>query len=543
MQWMLKPLAWLFAWRPTWRDAFGTLVLYLRGSFFAILFAVFVAAGTVDQFFHPFTTGLSNASFDWLMRHRPISVNPDPTIMVLDIDEASLTDLNPQYGRWPWPREVLAQVAGRMEAAGARVVMFDVMFADRDVANPKSEEAFDRYVRSSSRSFYPFVRLNPQNDGASEIKVAALNFAERDPSSPADPARTIALIPPYFKSIYDTTRLGTNNIEPDADNVIRKYPNYEVLAGYRIPSLPYRIGRELRWPRPQQAKSLINWPRAPSGYATVPFVQAFRALQQSDAGYYARFAGKTVLIGSTAVDLNDIKATPVDSALPGIYVLATVLDNMKHEAFLHPLPHWFIWSVEMLLLAAAALLFSRTALVDRVAPQLLLLPTVLLVLALLSVSVSTLLFDLSVPLAAVLTYFAIGQLFRKAENDFIAGAESFAYTARELPGRSLEVATLPESHTRDEVIHLIRAQLGVKLWEPMPRGLGQPWVTQGWVLWRWSKDDAPGSGSPGPQLRWVRVAADPSNPSRPALAQAIARAFEDIAHSLVQPAPEPSDAK
>ena len=49
----------------------------------------------------------------------------------------------------------------------------------------------------------------------------------------------------YFKSIYDSTRSGTNNIYPDEDNVVRWYPNFETLAGYRIPSLPYRMAQAL----------------------------------------------------------------------------------------------------------------------------------------------------------------------------------------------------------------------------------------------------------------------------------------------------------
>jgi adenylate cyclase len=529
MEWLLKPLAWLFAWRPRWRDACGTLVLRLDRRFYAALAVIFIAAGSIDQFVHPFTTGLSNASFDWLMRHRPVAYDADPDIMILDIDEASLAELNPEYGRWPWPRELLARVAGRIEAAGAQSVMFDILFADPDVANPQSEAAFDRYVRSSTRSFYPIVRLNPQNDGASEIKIADLNFVERDTSShgPADPTRTIALIAPYFKSIYDSTRLGTNNIAPDADNVIRKYPNYELLAGYRIPSLPYRVGRDLGWPRPAHARSLINWPRAFPGYATVPFVRAYQALQQGDAGFYGRFAGKIVLIGSTAATLNDIKATPVDSVIPGIYVLATALDNMKHDAFLRPLPHWVIWSVEILLLAATAFLFARNVYVDRMAQQLLLIPAVLLGLALLSVSVSTVLFDLSVPLATVLTYFGAAQLFRKMENDFIAGAEAFAYTPGESRGRDLEIAALPESYSRAAVLQLLRAHPGVKLWEPLPRGLGQLWLKQGWLLWRWSQGTEAAAAS-APTLQWIRVGEDLQRTRRTSLAEAIALALRDV---------------
>ena len=276
--WLLKPLGWLFARRPEWRDAVGRALLRIGYRYYWVLALVFALAGAWDQFGHPFNRELSHASFDWLMRHRPIPYLPDRDIVVLDIDEASLAALSPRYGRWPWPREVLAEVASRLEAAGAQAVMFDILFADPDVANPRSEAAFDRYVAASRVSFYPVVRLNPANDGRSRIPLSLLNFAVRDPATTgadANGSRTVAILPPYFKSIYDSTRAGTNNVYPDEDNVVRWYPNYETLAGYRIPSLPYRMAQALGWPLPTEPRNLLNWPRSAAPYRSIGFADAF----------------------------------------------------------------------------------------------------------------------------------------------------------------------------------------------------------------------------------------------------------------------------
>jgi hypothetical protein len=163
-----------------------------------------------------------------------------------------------------------------------------------------------------------------------------------------------------------------------------------------------------------------------------------------------------------------------------------------------------------------------------VAQHLLLIPAVLLGLALVSVSLGTLLLDLSVPLAAGLTYFAVAQIFRKLDNDFVTGSEAFAFTAQESNGRDLEVASLPESLGRDAVVRLIRMHVGVKLWEPSSRGLGKPWVEQGWLLWRWSPPK-PASAAKGPmaKLQWIRVRVDSASLQRSALAQAVATALRD----------------
>ena len=126
--WWLTPIAWLFSHRPDWRDALGRSLLRIGNRFYYLLAVVFALIGAWDQFAQPSHKQLSSASFDWLMRNRPVAYKPDPDIVVLDIDEASLAGLSAQFGRWPWPRQVLADVAARLESAGTRAVAFDILF-------------------------------------------------------------------------------------------------------------------------------------------------------------------------------------------------------------------------------------------------------------------------------------------------------------------------------------------------------------------------------------------------------------------------------
>lgn len=512
--WLFAPLGWLFARHREWRDPIGRMLLRTGKYFYVLLAVTCLLAGGWDQFVHPLSRSLSNASFDWLMKHRPIPYVADRGIVVLDIDEASLGEMSARYGRWPWPREVLAQVAANLESHGAQAVVFDILFADPDTRNPESEAAFDRFVKASRVSFFPILRLNPQDDGDSEIRLSMLNFASVEPHEDAgkiQPARTVALLPPYFKSIYDSARMGTHNVYPDADNVVRWHQNYEALAGYRIPSLPYRMAEGLHWPLPQHPRGLINWPRGETPYTTIPFVRALQAAQGGNDAFFAALAGKIVLIGSTAASLNDIKATPVDALHPGIYVLATAIDNTRHASFLRPLPPLVIWLVELLLLAPMTYMFVLTELSQVTARGFFAIPTALLGISLLSVSVSNLLADLSVPIAMVLTYFTFATAFEKQQANFLFGIGIFAPTAAE-QARQLQIACLPGSFSRDRVLELVeRCDEPIKLWRPTELGLGSHWVAQGWVLWRWTPRAADaGTGSKtttvgGVALRWIDV--------------------------------------
>jgi adenylate cyclase len=486
--WLLKPLGWLFARRPDWRDAFGRLLLWIGRPYYWGLAVVFALVGGWNLLGHPFDNQLAHDSFDLLMRQRPIAYPADPDVIVLDIDEASLAAMGSQYGRWPWPREVLGRVAAKIEAGGARAIIFDILFSDEDVANPASEAAFDKYVLSSGKSFFPAVRLNPANDGASQVTLAMLKFAQPEaglPASSLNGQRTVALIPPYFKSIYDGARVGTNNIYPDADNVVRWYDSYETVGGYRIPSLPYRVAQVLGWPLPARAHNLINWPKGTTPYRTLGFARALDAARGNDDAFFAQLSGKVVVIGSTAPDLNDIQATPMDSRYAGINVLAAAVDNIKNNRFLRPLSPAWIWGLELLMLTASAQLFTRTNQALTVAKYFFIVPAVLLAISLLSVSVSDLLVDLSVPAAVVLGYFTFAKLFDTNVRGFVSGTGPFTATAQESSGK-LQVACLPASVTRAQVLELL-AQRGsaVKLWEPESVGLGKRWAAQGWVLWRW----------------------------------------------------------
>jgi len=533
VDWWLKPVAWLFARRPDWRDACGRRMLWLGNRCYVLLAVVLALLGAWDQFIHHFNQQLSQANFDWLMTHRPVPYRPTPDIVVLDIDEASLAALAPQYGRWPWPRQVLADVASRVETGGAKAVVFDILFSDPDVVNQAGDAAFDRYVSASQKSFYPIVRLNPKNDPESKVPLSMLKFAapEAGPGgSKADATRTIAVLPPYFNSIYESTRMGTNNIQPDADNVVRWYSNYEALAGYRIPSLPDRMAQLLRWPAQPHPRSLLNWPRGAMPYQTISYADAFAAASRDDRGYFAKFAGQVVLIGSTAPSLSDIKATPVDSMHPGIYILAAAIDNTSHDRFLVPIGPGWIWGLEILMLAASARLFTRTTRAIAVTKYFFIVPGILLCISLLSVSVSDVLVDLSVPAALVLVYFAIAKAFETNTHAFTSGGGPFAATVRERRDGQLQIACLPPTVSRERVHGLLMRPdvCPIKLWEPVKSGLGQPWAAQGWVLWRWYLPAAASTPEPEPEpaLSWQNANSSVAAEESFALAQVIAAAAQ-----------------
>ena len=71
-------------------------------------------------------------TYDWRLSRiaRPETARAD--IVMVAIDEDSLRALQPQMGRWPWPRVVHAAVIDFLARAPARAVVYDINFAEPD---------------------------------------------------------------------------------------------------------------------------------------------------------------------------------------------------------------------------------------------------------------------------------------------------------------------------------------------------------------------------------------------------------------------------
>ena len=58
---------------------------------------------------------------------------PANDIVLISIDDESIRRMEPLVGRWPWPRLIHATVIDYLAAAGAKVIGYDILFAERDI--------------------------------------------------------------------------------------------------------------------------------------------------------------------------------------------------------------------------------------------------------------------------------------------------------------------------------------------------------------------------------------------------------------------------
>jgi CHASE2 domain-containing sensor protein len=383
----------------------------------ALLFCVWVP---LDIFVFQLSGGVSRSAFDAMVRARLVVASPDPRIVIVDIDESSLKRMSGEFGRWPWPRDTLATTLDYLERQQPAAIVWDILFADADRLSPGGDAAFDAAAARSAHSHFPVVRLSDATDASSAISSAVLPglWVKNGPGAASLPQQaTVAVIPPVLPALA-AGRLGYNNGYVDADGVLRRYRALETLAdGSAIQSIPMSVLSALDPQAYQRALAslplaadkrgaLIAWRSAAQRYPHIPFADVFAA---ADAGLTVPgvpdFAGKIILIGSTAASLHDIHPTPLAANAPGVDALATVVDNTVNQRQLEELPPWLQALVAVLLCLGLAFWVQQRK-IATLTPFTLVLPAGLLLVSYATLNGSPVFVDLQLSAALALLFLA-----------------------------------------------------------------------------------------------------------------------------------------
>jgi len=399
-----------------------------------LVFSVWVF---VDVFFLQLTTGLARSTFDAMVRNRVMTAAPDPRIVIVDIDESSLARLGPEFGRWPWPRDILATSLSAIERQQPAAIVWDVVFSDPDKLNPGGDAAFDQAVRQSQHSHFSVVRLPAANDGQSALTATQLPGLWSHRSQTARDATrvapsTVALIPPALPAIT-AARLGFNNGYVDRDGVLRRYRYAEVLPdGSVIHSLPLSVVQALDRPAydaildraletETSGDELIAWRSKADSYPRVSFADVFAAAEGAKpVAAIPNFAGKVVLIGATAPSLHDIHPTPLSVSQAGVDTLATAIDNALNRRHIAEISRGRQAALAIMLCIGLALWGSAASL-SSLAPALFVLPLSLVGISYLSLNNAPVFFDLHLPAGLALLFLALLRFWNGLRRDHWCG--------------------------------------------------------------------------------------------------------------------------
>jgi adenylate cyclase len=289
-------------------------------------------------------------------------------VTIVDIDEKSLSRL----GQWPWPRTQIADMITNLTALGAVAVAFDIVFAEPDRLNPGTAAGTMRYLDEATRAKLRDLPSNDQilSDAIRRTRVVlgetALSqvLTELDDSLPLTgiASRGVGDADPYIYEfpgllrnvpVLETASAGRGliTIKPERDGIIRRVPMLLRAQGKTMPSLSLEMLRVITATQTLLIETEkggvagiklrgLEIPTDHNGQFWVHFAAHDPSLYISAADVLDnkvpvdKVARKLVLIGTSAVGLNDIKTTPVSPAMPGVEIHAQVLESAITKSFL-----------------------------------------------------------------------------------------------------------------------------------------------------------------------------------------------------------------
>jgi adenylate cyclase len=298
-------------------------------------------------------------TFDFFQRIDPREKTARP-VTIVDIDEKSMEKL----GQWPWPRTRIADLVTELTRLGAVVIAFDAVFPEPDRLNPDVAADTFRNLDEETRAR---LRALPSNDQiladairASRVVLGESGLPEEitalDKTLPVtglamlgeEPQRFMFDFPGLLRNVpvleHAAAGRGLFTIKPERDGIVRRVPMIMQAQGQTMASLTFEMlrvatgsGTILIKAEKAGIKSIgikgFQIPTDHNGQIWVHYapndasiyVPAINVLEKNVAP--DMIAGKLVLIGTSAVGLNDIKTTPVSRAMPGVEIHAQVLET------------------------------------------------------------------------------------------------------------------------------------------------------------------------------------------------------------------------
>ncbi|WP_415900858.1 CHASE2 domain-containing protein [Neptuniibacter sp. QD48_11] len=302
-------------------------------SVLSILFCLFAAI----NFHSPLLPQLENYWLDLTLQQRAEKRVASEQIVVIDIDDASLNNLAPIAGGWPWPRAVHAELVELLQLQKPAAVVFDVLFADRDIFNPESDQYFSEVLAASNNVYLPFLHLQTYSD---HLFPRLDQYPETVPIQKPDTVSTIPHASLVLPNAVNASvwRLGSINFHPDKDGVGRKYAAIHPISDWGIITMPARIAVDLNGFEIEEKSIWIDWYQGKGEpYPRLSYSEVYTQLSQGDDFKEPNyFKDKIIVIGSTAAGLHDIQVTPITSTYPGVFILATAINNFMDQSFLQP---------------------------------------------------------------------------------------------------------------------------------------------------------------------------------------------------------------
>jgi adenylate cyclase len=297
---------------------------------------------------------------------------PSSQVVLIAIDNDSIRRLEPLVGRWPWPRLIHSMVIDYLAAAGAKVIGYDILFAERDIRKfmvgdtEWTGDASDAALVDSTKRAGNVVYIAETSSAALADPSRAL---EENLDAPALNVRLPATdcteprprMTPPFQALAEVSRgIGHSLFTLDSNGAVRRISPVVQVGDRTIPSFAMATTMAAGTtpaiaPRIDETGGcaiMIPW-RGPAEnsngqptFTSYAFYDIFYSQEQLLAGEKpgidpSLFKDRIVIVGGTAEGLNENFTTPFPQGeINGPEVHANLVDAFIANRSIARAPGW-----------------------------------------------------------------------------------------------------------------------------------------------------------------------------------------------------------
>lgn len=286
----------------------------------------------------------------------------DDRLVLAAIDDASIS----KVGTWPFPRGIWTQFMNKMNTYGASVIAFDVFFSEKALSCPGESpdeefaQAIINYQQNPGQKVILPYALAGEDDAFEEVPEVMYNFimdTRQQQGNDLLPNRIGKRVFPLPLLQQTDAGLGIIQVREDPDGIFRHYPvlanvdqlyfpSYSLLAyEYYTGDRPVFEMNSLAEPKLTVAtgelglnilgETKVRWSGGMDSFPLVGIYDIISAADDDEA-MNKMFRDKIVFVGSTAFGAHDLRHTPIDAMLPGVYFHMNMTQMLLDGNFFKP---------------------------------------------------------------------------------------------------------------------------------------------------------------------------------------------------------------
>ncbi len=281
--------------------------LFLGGLLITLIVALILAQTTLGVYINRL---IHDQATDHAIRNE---------VVIVGIDDTSLHTL----GAWPWKRDIFATTIQKLQDAGVRAIVFDVLFLEpRD-----GDDSMDKVLQTA--------------------KVPVIFASKLDKEG--------EYLHPVYKETT-TTLAGIAHVYPDNDGKVRTVPLFQKdTHGTCHISLAYQaflaFTKQDKAPCNEDTISFLYQVQHP---ATISLTDVLDSKVNKES-----LEGTVVFIGSNTLDIEDHFVSLQGEKIPGVYVHASIFTTLLNKSWLTKVPYSIVIIITLISISSALFIIFR----------------------------------------------------------------------------------------------------------------------------------------------------------------------------------------